>query len=58
MFGLYRNSDLNDRIYECLLTTMAVMQAEGVSASFRFVGDLNGHPQTINGHESPSIDGH
>ena len=39
------NSDLYDLIFECLPTSMAAVQAEDVSASFLFVGDLNGHYQ-------------
>ena len=34
-----------ERIYDCLLTSMADLQAENVCASFMFVGDLNGHHQ-------------
>ena len=45
MFGLYRNIDQDDRIYDCLLTAMAAMQAVDVHASFLFVGNLNGHHQ-------------
>ena len=45
MFSLYRNPDLDDRIFYCLLTSMAAVQAEDVRASFLFVGDLNGHHQ-------------
>ena len=36
---------LNDRIFDCLLASMAVVQAEDVRDSFLFVGDLNGHHQ-------------
>ena len=36
VFCLYRNPDLDDRIFDCLLTSMAAVQAEDV-------GDLNGH---------------
>ena len=43
VFSLYRNPDLDDRIFDCLLTSMAAVQAEDVCASFLFVGDLNGH---------------
>ena len=42
MFSLYRNPDLDDRIYDCLLTAMAAVRAVDVRASFLFVGDLNG----------------
>ena len=45
MFGLYRNPDLDGRIFDCLLTSMAAVQAEDVRASFLFVGNLNGHRQ-------------
>ena len=38
VLGLYRNSDLDDRAFDCLLTTMSAVQAEGVRASFMFVG--------------------
>ena len=45
MFSLYRNSDLDDRIYDCLLTATAAVQAADAHASFLFVRDLNGHHQ-------------
>ena len=45
VFNLYRNPDLDDRIFDCLLASMAAVQAEGVRASFLYVGDLNGHHQ-------------
>ena len=40
VFSLYRNPDLDDRIFDCLLTSMAAVQAEDMRASFLFVGDL------------------
>ena len=43
VYSLYRNPDLDDRIFDCLLASMATVQAEDVRASFLFVGDLNGH---------------
>ena len=43
VYSLYCNPDLDDRILDCLLTSMAAVQAEDVRASFLFVGDLNGH---------------
>ena len=43
VYSLHNNLDLDDRIFDCLLTSMAAMQAEDVPASFLFVGDLNGH---------------
>ena len=45
MYSLYRNPDLDDRIFDCLLASMAAVQAADVHASFLFVGDLNGHHQ-------------
>ena len=45
VFNLYCNPDLDDWIFDCLLTSMAAMQAEDVCAAFLFVGDLNGHHQ-------------
>ena len=44
--SVYRNPDLDDRIFDCLLASMATMQAEDVRASFLFVGDLNGNHQS------------
>ena len=45
VFSLYRNLDLDDRIFDCLLGSMASLQTEDIRASFLFVGDLNGHHQ-------------
>ena len=45
MFSLYRNTDLDDRIFDCVLASMAAVQTEDIRASFLFVGDLNGHHQ-------------
>ena len=45
VFSLYHNSDLDDRDFDCLLASMAAVQAEDVRASFMFAGDLNGHLQ-------------
>ena len=45
VYSLYRNPDQDDRIFDCLLASMAAVQAEDVRASFLFVGDLNGHHQ-------------
>ena len=49
MFSLYHNPDIDDRIFDCLLASMAAMQAEDIRASFLFVGDLNGHHQDWQG---------
>ena len=45
VFSLYRIPDLDDLIFNCLLTSNSAMLAEDVRASFLFVGDLNGHHQ-------------
>ena len=45
VFSLYRNPDLDDQIFDCLLASKAAVQAEDIRASFLFVGDLNGHHQ-------------
>ena len=41
----YRNLELDDQIFGCLLTSMAAVQAEDVRASFLLMGNLNGHHQ-------------
>ena len=45
MFSLYRNPDLDDRIFDYLQASIAAVQADDVRASSLFVGDLNGHYQ-------------
>ena len=45
VYSLYLNPDLDDQIFDCLLASIAAVQAEDVHASFLFVGDLNGHHQ-------------
>ena len=62
VYSIYRSPDLDDRIFDCLLASMAAMQAEDVCASFLFVSDLNGHHQewlsstTTNRHGVPAFD--
>ena len=36
--SLYRNTDLDDRIFDCLLASMAAVQSENVLAYFLFCG--------------------
>ena len=43
VYSLYRNPDLDVRIFYCLVVSTAAVQAEDVRASFMFIGDLNGH---------------
>ena len=45
MFSLYLNPYLDDRIFYCLLASMAAVQAEDVRVTFMFVGDSTGHHQ-------------
>ena len=45
MCSLYRNPDRDDPIFDCLLATVAAVQAEDIRASFLFAGDLNFHHQ-------------
>ena len=45
VFSLYRNPDLDDRIFDCFLTSMSAVQAEDMRASLLFVCDFNGHHQ-------------
>ena len=62
VFSLYRNPDLDDRIYDRLITAMAAVQAADAHASLLFVGDLNGHHQewlgsnTTNRHGVSALD--
>ena len=62
VYSVYRNLEQDHRIYDCLLTSMAPVQAEDVHASFLFVGDLNGHHQewlgsaTTNSHGVAAFD--
>ena len=62
VYILYRNPDLDNRIFDCLVASMSAMQAEDVRASFMFVGDLYGHHQewlgstTTNRHEVAAFD--
>ena len=39
VFSLYSKPDLNDLIFDCLVASMAAVQAEDIRASFLFVGD-------------------
>ena len=43
IFASYRNPDLDESIYECLLTKMAAVQQADSKACFVFVGDYNAH---------------
>ena len=43
VYSLYRNPDLDNRIFYCLLASMAAVQTEDIRVSFLFVGEFNGH---------------
>ena len=43
LFSVYRNPDLDDAIFDCLLLAMAKVQENDRKAAFVFVGDLNAH---------------
>ena len=43
VFCLYSNPDLDDCIFDCLVASMAAVEAEYVRASLLFVCDLNDH---------------
>ena len=47
MFSIYGNLDRDDRIFDCLLTSLIAAQAEDVRDSFLFVGNLNGHQKLL-----------
>ena len=57
LYSLYRNPDLDDRSFYCLLASMAAVQAKDVRASFVFVGDLNSHHQEWLGSTTKSHHG-
>lgn len=43
LFSIYRNPDLDDGIFDCLLSSMASIQEADRKASFMFFGDFNAH---------------
>ena len=43
LFSIYRNPDLDDSIFDCLLSSMASIQESDRKATFIFVGDFNAH---------------
>ena len=45
VFSLCCNPELDDRIFDCLLASMAAVPDQDVRASYLFIGDLNGHHQ-------------
>ena len=57
VFSLYRNPDLDDRIFYCSLASLVAVQTEDIRASFLFVADLNGHHQEWLGSTTRIRDG-
>ena len=45
VFAVYRNPNLDDHIYDCLIDSMARIESVDGRAAFVFVGDLNAHHQ-------------
>ena len=43
IFSIYRNPDLDDSIYDCLLGSMGNIQEMDPKSAFIFVGDVNAH---------------
>ena len=56
-FSLYRNHDLDDWIFDYLLTSMAVLQAVDMHAPFLLVSDLNDHHMEWLGSTTTNIHG-
>ena len=62
VFSLYRNPDLDDRIFDCLPESMAAVQTEDICASFQYLGHLNAYHQEwlgstrVNRHGVAAID--
>ena len=46
MFDVYRNSDLSEGIFDCLLTAVDNVQFVDRKAAFLFVGGMNVHHGT------------
>ena len=57
VLSLYSNPDLDNRIFDCLLASMAAVQTEDIRASFLFVGGLNGHHQEWLGSTTTNSNG-
>ena len=43
IFSVYRNPDVDDKIFDCLLSAMSSIQEADNRAAFVFAGDLNAH---------------
>lgn len=56
LVGAYRNPDLDDHIFDCLMNMIAEVQSADCHAAFVFVGDFNAHHEEWLG--SPRTDVH
>ncbi len=56
VFSVYRNPDIDDHVYDCLLDSMASIQEDDSRAAFIFVGDFNANHAEWLG--SPRTDAH
>ena len=54
-FNFYRNTNLDDKIFDSSLSSMAAVKAEDVRVSFLCVDDLNVHHQEWLGSPTTSI---
>ena len=54
IFSVYRNPDLDNTIYDCLLSKMANIQSLDPKAAFVFVGDLNANHREYLNSVSPT----
>ena len=54
IFSIYRNPDLDNSIYDCLLTSMSMIQESDRKSAFIFVGDFNAHHKEWLGSVSPT----
>ena len=43
IFSVYRSPSIGDKIFDCMLESMAMIQSCDVKSCFLFVGDFNGH---------------
>ena len=57
VFSLYLNTDIDDRILDCLVASMAAVQAEDIRTSSLFVSDLNSHHRELWGSTATNSHG-
>ena len=57
VFGVFRNLDISDNIFDCLLTTKAKVQSVDRKAFFMFVADVNVHHEKWLGSSTTNLHG-